>query len=257
MRGIIVVLLVYALILPAWGEIGLVTWLHPQQEGRLAVESAYDGVQVRVRTEDGTEITDAAAVRAAGWEWAEGGFWRTPKRAGGDKLLVTVTGLPAGAHQVFLRYFSQPRVPGNPWWFALQTGLENASAVKGWLDQSADRIIAGTGGHDPSTVYETRIGVMGKEDEPTTQVTLWVQRYEWSELARIGSIRIETAPSMHASTTGEATPINERIRAALLANEARLRCRGGQRHAEGAPQELRGSGGPATARPCQPPRREG
>ena len=219
MMGLLFVgVLLCAAAAPCCGQIGLVTWLHPQQDGCLGVESAYEGVQVRVQTDDGTEITDAAALQAAGWEWSVGGFWQSPERAGGDKLQVTVTGLPAGAHEIYLRYFSQPRVPGNSWWFALQAGLEDGREVKTWLDQNADRIIAGTGGHDPSTVYETRIGVVGAEEEPTTEVTLWVQRYEWSQLARIGSIRVETAPSMHASTTGEATPINDRIRAALLAN---------------------------------------
>ena len=207
-----------AVALPCWGGIGLVTWLHPQEDGRLGVESAYEGVQVKVQAADGAEIKDAAALKDAGWEWSTDGLWQTPRRAGGGRLRITITGLPAGAHQVFLRYFSQPRKPGNPWWFALQSGLENGAEVKGWLDQSADRIVAGTGGHDPKTVYETRIGIVGTEEAPTTQVTLWVQRYEWSELARIGSIRIETAPSMHASTTGESSPANDRIRAALLAN---------------------------------------
>lgn len=204
--------------LPSRAELGLVTWLHPRQDGRLAVESAYGGVEVRVQAAEGTEITDAADLKAGGWEASEGGFWQSPERAGGGKLRISVTGLPGGVHQVFLRYFSQPRVRGNPWWFALQAGLEGGREVKGWLDQNADRIIAGTGGHDLSTVYETRIGVVGEEGEPTTEVALWVQRYEWSQMARIGSIRIETTPSMHASTTSIASPANERVREALLAN---------------------------------------
>jgi len=211
-----VVALLCVVTLPCWGEMGLVTWLHPQEDGRLAVESAHRGVEARVQGAEGAKIADAAGLEAAGWEGADGGFWQTPARSGGGRLRVTVTGLPAGTHQVFVRYFSQPRVAGNPWWFALQAGLEDGREVRGWLDQNADRIIAGTGGHDPSTVYETRIGIVGEEDKPTTQLTMWVQRYEWSQMARIGSIRVETAPSMHASTTGEATSANDAIRAALL-----------------------------------------
>jgi hypothetical protein len=202
----------------AWAEIGLVTWLQPQADGRLAAQSACPGVAVSLRAADGTLIPDAAGLAAAGWHGVDGGLWETPKRAGGGKLLIAVTGLPAGTHQVFLRYFSQARLPGNPWWFALQAGLEGGNTARGWLDQNADRIISGTGGHDPTTLYETLVGTVGGEEEPVSQVTLWVQRYEWSELARIGAIRIETDPSMHAGTTDAPTPINDGIRATLLAN---------------------------------------
>lgn len=218
MRLLIVLTLLCAVTLPAAAEIGLITWLHPQKDGRFAVESGYKGVEVQVQGTDGTEVTDAAGLGAIGWEWSGDGFWQTPKRAGGGKLRLTVTGLPPGVHRIFLQYFSQPRLPGNSWWFALQAGLDDGREVKGWLDQNAERIVAGTGGHDPKTVYETCLGTVGTEQEPVTRVSLWVQRYEWSELGRIGSLRIETAPSMHASTTGEGSPANERIRAALLAN---------------------------------------
>lgn len=218
MRLPVIGVLLCAVAVPATAEVGLVTWLHPQRGGRLAVESAQPGVAARVRSAEGAEIAEATTLQAAGWEWSGDGFWQTPKRAGGGKLLFAVTGLPAGTHQVWLRYFSERRVPGNPWWFALQAGLEDGREVKDWLDQDADRIVAGTGGHDPKTVYETRLGIVGKEEQPATELTFWVQRYEWSEMARLGSIRIETNPSMHASTTSDASPANERIRAALLAN---------------------------------------
>ncbi len=202
----------------AWAEIGLVTWLQPQVDAGLAVQSATPGVAVSLRAAEGALVSDAAGLAAAGWQPADDGLWETPKRAGGGKLLITVTGLPAGTHQVFLRYFSQARLPGNSWWFALQAGLEGGATARGWLDQNADRIISGTGGHDPTTVYEALVGTVGGEEEPVSQVTLWVQRYEWSELARIGAIRIESDPSMHAGTTDAPTPVNDAIRATLLAN---------------------------------------
>ncbi len=202
--------------LPAWGDIGLVTWLHPQVDGRFALESAVRGVEVRVATADGTPVVDAETLRAAGWEWSGDGFWQTPRRAGGGKLLITVSGLPAGTHQVYLRYFTQPRIPGNPWWFILLRGLDD-----GRPPSEPDRIVAGTGGHDPRTVYETHLGIVGTEEQPTAQLTLWIERYEWSELARFGSIRIETDPSMNYSTTAEPSPANERIRATLLENGPR------------------------------------
>ena len=201
-----------------WAEIGLVTWLQPQADGRLATQSACPGVAVSLRAADGTLVSDAAGLAAAGWHGVDGGLWETPKRAGGGKLLITVTGLPAGTHQVFLRYFAQARLAGNPWWFALQAGLEGGNTTRGWLDQNADRIVSGTGGHDPTTLYETLVGTVGGEEEPVGQISLWVQRYEWSELARIGAIRIETDPSMHSRTTDAATPANDRVRTALLAN---------------------------------------
>jgi hypothetical protein len=218
MRLLALVALLCAVAVPAAAEIGLVAWLHPQENGRFGVESAYQGAGVRVQDAEGAEVTDAASLRGVGWEWAGDGFWQTPRRAGGGKLRLTVTGLPPGMHRIFLRYFSQPRLPGNPWWFALQAGLEDGREVKDWLDQNADRIVAGTGGHDPKTVYETCLGTVGTEQEPVTRVSLWVQRYEWSELGRLGSIRIETTPSMHASTTSETSPNSDRVRAALLAN---------------------------------------
>lgn len=210
--------LLWVVTLPAGAEIGLVTWLHPQADGRFAVESACPGVTARLENAEGIPITDLAGLQAAGWEWAAGGFWQTPRRAGGQKLRIVVEGLTAGTHQVFLRYFSQARLPGNPWWFALQAGMETGSTVRGWLDHNADRIIAGTGGHDPTTVYEARMGTVGAEEQPAAEVRLWLQRYEWSELARIGSIRIETDPSMHASSTSESSPANDQIRATLLAH---------------------------------------
>lgn len=213
MRHAAVVILILAARLPVAAEVGLVTWLHPQADGRFAVESAVPGVAVRLQAADGNEISDAAGLKTAGWEWSGDGFWQTPRRAGGAKLRMTVRGLPPGIHQVYLRYFTQPRVPGNPWWFVLLRGLE-----EGREPSEPDRIIAGTGGHDPNTVYETHLGTVGTEEQPTAQVVIWVERYEWSELARFGSIRIETDPSMNASTTAEVTPTNERIRLALLAN---------------------------------------
>lgn len=210
--------IMFAFALPAWSEIGMVTWLHPREDGRFAVESAHEGVQVRVQGEGGEEIASPAGLREAGWEWSGDGFWQTPKRAGGGRLLIEVTGLPAGTHQVYLRYFTQPRLPGNPWWFILLRGLQD-----GRKSSEPDRIIAGTGGHDPRTVYEAHMGTVGTEEKPVTQLALWIQRYEWSEFARFGSIRIETDPSMNASTTGDSTPENARVRDALLANGPVLR----------------------------------
>jgi len=197
----------------AGAEIGLVTWLHPQADGRLSVESAAAGVEVRVATADGSAVESAEALKTAGWEWSGDGFWQTPRRAGGGKLLITASGLPAGTHQVYLRYFTQERLPGNPWWFILSRGLEGGQGPS-----QPDRIVAGTGGHDPKTVYDTHMGTVGTEEQPTTEVTLWVERYEWSEFARFGSVRIETEPSMQHSTTADATPANDRIRDALLGN---------------------------------------
>lgn len=141
-------ILMVAVALPAWGEIGLITWLHPQADGRFAVESAVEGVEVRVTTADGTPVTDAKSLKAAGWEWSGDGFWQTPRRAGGDKLVITASGLPSGTHQVYLRYFTQECLPGNPGWFILLRGLEG-----GHGPLQPDRIIAGAGGHDPRTVY--------------------------------------------------------------------------------------------------------
>jgi hypothetical protein len=199
--------------LAAWGQVGLVTWLHPQPEGRLAVESAVPGVTTQIRTADGSEITDSASLASAGWEAAGDGFWQTPHRAGGGKLRITASGLPSGTQRVYLRYFTQPRRPGNPWWFILLRGLEGGREAG-----DSERIIAGTGGHDPKTVYETCIGSVGTEEQPVTEVCLWVQRYEWSELGRFGSIRIETEPSLHASASEAPTPATERVRTVLLAN---------------------------------------
>ena len=202
----------------AAAEIGLVTWLHPQADGRLGPQSASAGVTVCLQAADGTVVSDAAGLAAAGWQYVDGGLWETPKRAGGGRLQITVTGLQAGTHQVYVRYFSQARLPGNTWWFMLQAGVEPGTTVRPLLDQTADRIVCGTGGHDPSTLYEALIGTVGSEEQPVDRVSFWVQRYEWSELARIGSLRIETSASMHACTTDATAPANARVREALLTN---------------------------------------
>lgn len=94
MRYAVASALLLAVSLPAWSENGLVTWLHPQKDGRSAAEAAQTEVRVSVRTAEGVEVTDAASLKAAG----------------DVKFLISVTGFPAGTYPVFLRYFPQPRL---------------------------------------------------------------------------------------------------------------------------------------------------
>lgn len=214
---LVVALALCSLCQATWAEVGVVTWVHSADgPGRLRVESAATGVSARLRADGGAEIQTADDLRDAGWRTADGGFWETPPRSGGQKLTLTVRGLPAGAHQVFMRFFSQPRVPGNEWWYITRAGLGNTKG-KGFTYKKGT-IIQGTGGHDPTTIYEAKIGEIGTEDNPVDTVSLWFERYRWSQVSRVGSIRIETAPSMHYAQTQEPTPENDAVRAALRAH---------------------------------------
>ena len=98
---------------------GVVTWVHPaERPDCLRLESAVPGPSAALQAADGSAIHSAEQLGAAGWRVAADGLWETPPRAGGAKVTVTIRGLPAGTQRVFIRYFSQPRVPGNEWWYS-------------------------------------------------------------------------------------------------------------------------------------------
>jgi hypothetical protein len=195
---------------------GTVTWVHPAAgENGLRVESAVAGPSAMLQAADGSEIRTTEQLAAAGWQVAADGLWETPPRAGGGRLTLTVRGLPVGTHRVFLRFFSQPRVPGNEWWYTTRAGLGDAGEQS--LDYHAGVVIQGTGGHDPKTIYEAALGELGSEASPVGTVSLWFQRYEWSQVSRVGSIRIETLPALSYAHTQEQSPENDAVREALLA----------------------------------------
>jgi len=199
------------------GEPGVIIWVHPDNTPKcLRIESAASGVVAALRAADGRSIQTVDGLRRAGWRVADDGLWETPPRSGGRKLTFAVSGLPAGTHRVFVRFFSQPRVPGNEWWYITRAGLGSAKG-KGFTYKSGT-VIQGTGGHDPTTLYEAEVGEAGSEQNPLSTISLWIERYQWSQTSRVGSIRIETVPSMRYAKTQERTAENDAVRAALLAH---------------------------------------
>ena len=193
-----------------------ITWLHPTAAGRYKVESAIPDprIAVRVTTKDGQVVDSAEALASAGWQWTEDRFWQNPpaagRQTGGRRLNVSVSGLPAGRHKVYLRYFEMPRRDGDAWWYFPTIHTVGGAQI------SEKRIVAGTGGVDRSNVYDALIGTAGTEAEPATRFELGFEKYEWADLNRYGSIRIESELSIDSAETAEDTLLNRRVRAALL-----------------------------------------
>lgn len=193
-----------------------ITWLHPTAAGGYKMESAIPDprIAVRVTTKDGQAADSAEALAKAGWQWTEDRFWQNLRGASreteGRRLNVSVSGLPAGRHKVYLRYFEMPRPDGDNWWYFPTIHTLGGARI------SEKRIVAGTGGVDRSNVYDALIGTAGTETEPATHFELGFEKYEWASLNRYGSIRIESELSIDAPETAEDAPLNRRVRAALL-----------------------------------------
>ncbi|MFO7901420.1 MAG: hypothetical protein R6U98_02070, partial [Pirellulaceae bacterium] len=54
-------------------------------------------------------------------QWTEDGFFENRTRKGGQRLNITVSGLPAGRHEVYLRYLKMPRAEGDNWWYTFNS----------------------------------------------------------------------------------------------------------------------------------------
>ena len=193
-----------------WSQSGVVTWINWSQEPGIAqVVSGYSGVKATVTSaSDNKAINTVDELASAGWS-VENGCIVTPQRSGGNKIVIHVAGLPAGTQDVYVRLHTGPRSPGNEWWYSTPIELEGQPAGEDF------RLISGLGGYDRSSMYEVRPGTVGTPEKPVSEITLSIRRYEWTQFSRIGSIRIETEPSMTASSTSIRSPENDAVRAEL------------------------------------------
>ena len=180
--------------------------------------------------DSGKSITNNQSLKERGWFADDEKFLTPPSKEGGQILRIEVTGLPAGRHDVYARFFSRPRKPGENWWYEAEVNLGTGEGnnppsaymrthLTGYPNPvNGVRLIGGKGGYDPDTLYEIKLGTIGTETEPATTASLWVRRMQWSEFAKFGDIRIETAPNIHYSRTREDTPENRRMRECFARN---------------------------------------
>ncbi len=215
---------ILTLAVEAAGDVGRITWVHWRDAGRPAyIQSPDDGVEVSLkRASDNRVLSDAEALREAGWNLTRDGFLRTPERSGGEKIIASVKGLRAGTHEVYLRFYTQPKERGNSWVFCTKAGLDppDVKQMERSLifDLPDSRIVSGTGPGDPDTVYEVRIGAAGSGKAPVSSLDVWVERYVWTQFSKIGSIRIETIPSVDYAYTQDANDYNDNWRSTFLGN---------------------------------------
>jgi hypothetical protein len=197
-------LLTTVLVAGAFAASEQITWVNwVGAEGRLEeVDSSVPGVTAQtLLAASGKRLSSAADLKAAGWLCTEGGFLQNdPLRGGGEKIVVAVSALPRGVQNVYLRFFSQPREKGEEWYYATITKLEQGQGQPKTCEFTSDaaeaRLIRGKGGFDQNTIYEIKIGSVGTEQEPVEQVRFSIERYVWTKLSKVGSIRIETEPAL-------------------------------------------------------------
>ena len=224
MRVILAAIPILAFAVDVAGDVGRITWVHWGDAERPAtIQTQDDGVEVSLKLAgDNRVLSDAEVLREAGWNLTSDGFLRTPERSGGEKLIVSVKGLCPGTHEVYLQFHSQPRERGNLWWYITKAGLDppDAKLTERSLnfDLPDNRIVSGTGPGDPDTIYENKLGTVGTEKAPVRSLDVWVNRYEWAQFSKIGSIRIETVPDADYAYTQDANEYNDNWRSAFLAN---------------------------------------
>lgn len=222
MRVILAAIPILAFAVDVAGDVGRITWVHWGDAERPAtIQTQDDGVEVSLKLAgDNRVLSDAEVLREAGWNLTSDGFLRTPERSGGEKIVAYVNGLTPGVHDVYLQFFSQPREVGNLWWYISKAGVDTPFSKE--IERSLNfdsrdiRIVRGTGPGDPDTVYEVKLGTVGTGDLSVRNLTVWVERYEWSQYSKIGSIRIETKPDAHYAYTQDAGEFNDKWRNAFL-----------------------------------------
>ncbi|MFM8495137.1 MAG: glycoside hydrolase domain-containing protein [Planctomycetia bacterium] len=176
---------------------GVPTWIKSDVTAGYAVESALEAVAVRALGPAGQRVKSSADLGAVGWNAVGEGFWETPPRSGGEKLTFQVEGLCDGRHDVYLRFFSKPKSEGEAWWYLLHASLNDRVTTLG-PTMPGRKLVAGKMGQDTNTVYEVLLGTVGSAEKPANSVSIAVERYEWSQLARVGPIRIESFPDPRA-----------------------------------------------------------
>jgi len=204
------------------------TWLKwnlGEQPSRL--ESNAQEVRLAIRDpRTGEEVRDKESFNNLGWTVSATKMLVSGHRTGGSTLQAEFTNLPAGKHSVYLRFSGRAREPGESWWHMTKAGIGRfdhlAANPGGALYQDGPAIlprpitmIEGTGGMDESTVYEVRLGTVGSDESPETSVSVWWERYKYSETGKIGAIRIETVPAVMVSETGNDNPDAKAMREAF------------------------------------------
>ena len=187
---------------------GIATWLSSDKHLGIRADSRIPNLDLKVVDESGVRIENAQDLEKAGWIVKRDGFIETPPQAGGGKIDFTLTNLPVGKHNIYVRYFTKPRADGESWWYHTLSHFNDRSTVLHDMTPGR-RLIAGLGGQDPNTLYEVLIGTSGSEAAPTDAVSFGVSRYEWSQISRLGPIRIESFPEMGSPTPLPQSRIDE------------------------------------------------
>ena len=229
-----------------------VTWVLPsdETESGLRLESAAPGVEAdllqglnQFTSEDDADYGEPIKTVAPDWKFEDHPVFGPTLRSGrgrdpdgtlhrewswgsGRTKIVKITDLPAGEHEVFIRYWSEipsaERAGQNHW--VLRAGL--ADGKNRWLSAEAEgsRIVRGLGGYHGG-IYEVSLGTVAAESRDATEVSVQFHRYRYGRVARFGGIRIETRPNADAPRTGgpglsaDERRVRERLLAGTSADE--------------------------------------
>ena len=208
------------------------TWVHWKEQGgkQWKVESSVKSPKVQLYcVKSGQKIVNQKDLRLAGWNLDGKDFLVSPPQKGGERIRINVSGLPIGRHDVFLRLFARPRRPGESWWYITHANVGKRKKEGGGINMRSlylngvpqknnSIIVAGTGGYDENTIYEVKLGSVGTDKKPVAEVNLWFERYKWSQMSKIGSIRIETTLNTDYSQTSINSPGNQRFKKLFMDN---------------------------------------
>ncbi len=221
-------LLILTLLLIRLGVYGqdseIFTWLKWDATTGYKVETRLESIGVELRDPVADKVLkNRADIESCGWRFISNKFIETPPRDGGKRMVFHVTNLPLGRHAIYIRFHGRPRNTGETWWYLTFMGTGNGigggnrdEIPKEWrlipgTPSKACRIIDGTGGYDENNIWEYHLATIGSDKSPTDSVSFGFARYVWSQLARIGEIRIESYPDLKAPETLRENSLNVKM----------------------------------------------
>jgi len=233
MRMLLLILPVVLLIASdSSADSGQVTWLwHSDDVPFLRVDSVVDGIQVHLRRGERVErdtpnervevrelITNRQQFEDAYWRLSGGVIF---PHGGGSPLRIRVTGLPFGRHIVHIRYYAHEGRSINMYAKIINAQPDGRKYPGSWslgcgIPQC--NLISGLGYSDPGSLWDLKMGTAGNKEEPTSEVTLQLERGRFHGVLRVQGIFIDSYPSLDQSATQAATPENQQMQEKILSS---------------------------------------